>query len=65
MHAKKKGKENKRRKTNKRWINHLLACETDFLKAFEDIHEAPTRRNARRIPRRLAGGAVHGPINRK
>ena len=68
LHAKKekKTRENKKRKKkNKRWIHHLLACKIDFLKASEDLHEAPTRINARRIARILAGGAVHGAISRK
>ena len=62
----KKERENKKRKkSNKRWIHHFLECKTDFLKASEDLHEAPTRINAKRIAIRLAGGATHGPINRK
>ena len=66
LHAiKRKKNQREKKKSNKRWIHHLLACKTDLLKAFEDLHEAPTRRNARRIERRLARGAAHGPINRK
>ena len=42
-----------------------MACKTNFLKASEDLHEAPTRRNERIIERILAGGATHGPINIK
>ena len=37
-----------------------MACKTNFLKAFEDLHEAPMRRNARIIAGRSAGGATHG-----
>ena len=38
---------------------------TNFLKAYEDLHVVPTRRNARKIERRLAWGVANGPINRK
>ena len=42
-----------------------MECKENFLKASEDLHEAHTRINARKIARILAGGATHGLKNRK